>query len=39
MNDLIRDVIEAHGGLDRWHSVNLGEATIVTGGGSGASKG
>jgi hypothetical protein len=33
MNDLIRDVIEAHGGLDHWHSVNLGEATIVTGGG------
>src|SRR5215203_87793 len=33
MNELLADVIEAHGGLDHWRSVNLGEATIVTGGG------
>jgi hypothetical protein len=33
MDDLLSDVIEAHGGLDRWRSVTLGEATIVTGGG------
>jgi hypothetical protein len=33
MDDLLADVIEAHGGLDRWQSVALGEATIVTGGG------
>ena len=33
MSDLLADVIEAHGGLDRWRSVSLGQATIVTGGG------
>src|SRR3954447_6978873 len=33
MSKLLADVIEAHGGLDRWRSVSLGEATIVTGGG------
>lgn len=33
MSKLLADVIEAHGGLDRWHSLILGEATIVTGGG------
>jgi Peptide methionine sulfoxide reductase len=33
MDDLLADVIEAHGGLDCWRSVTLGEATIVTGGG------
>jgi hypothetical protein len=32
MNALLEDVTEAHGGLDRWRSVTLGEATIVTGG-------
>src|SRR3954453_22187243 len=32
MSKLLADVIEAHGGLDRWRSVSLGEATIVTGG-------
>jgi hypothetical protein len=32
MNKLLADVIEAHGGLDRWRSVSLAEATIVTGG-------
>ena len=33
MNELLAEVIEAHGGLDRWSSLYLGEATIVTGGG------
>jgi hypothetical protein len=33
MDDLLSDVIEAHGGLDLWRSFSLGEATIVTGGG------
>ena len=32
MNQLLADVIEVHGGLARWSSVSLGEATIVTGG-------
>ena len=32
MNKLLADVIEVHGGLDRWSSVSLGEATIITGG-------
>ena len=33
MNKVLAEVIEAHGGLDRWRSFSLGEATIVTGGG------
>jgi hypothetical protein len=32
MDDLLADVIKAHGGLDRWRSLSLGAATIVTGG-------
>ena len=32
MNKLLADVIEAHGGLDRWRSVSLAEAMVVTGG-------
>lgn len=32
MNDLLADVMEAHGGLERWTSLSRGEATIVTGG-------
>jgi hypothetical protein len=33
MNELFAEVIDAHGGLDRWSALKLGEATIVTGGG------
>jgi hypothetical protein len=33
MNKLLAEAIEAHGGLNRWRSFGLGEATIVTGGG------
>ena len=33
MNELLAEVIDAHGGLDRWNSLNLAEATLVTGGG------
>jgi hypothetical protein len=33
MNELLAEVIDAHGGLDRWSSLNLGGATIITGGG------
>ena len=39
MNELFAEVIDAHGGLNRWSSLNLGEATIVTGGGLWALKG
>jgi hypothetical protein len=35
MENLLADVIEAHGGLNRWRSLSRGEATIVTGGASG----
>jgi hypothetical protein len=32
MNDLLANIVEAHGGLDRWRGFNRIEATIVTGG-------
>ena len=32
MNDLLANIVEAHGGLDRWRRFNRVEATIVTGG-------
>jgi hypothetical protein len=33
MNELLAKVIDAHGGLERWRSVQKVEASIVTGGG------
>lgn len=33
MNELLADVIEAHGGMKRWSSYSTVEATIVSGGG------
>lgn len=33
MNTFLAEIIAAHGGLGRWRSVTLGEATIVTCGG------
>lgn len=33
MNQLLAEIIDAHGGLDRWHSQEKVEATIVSGGG------
>ncbi len=33
MNDLLAQVLDAHGGLDRWKKLNSVTATIVTGGG------
>ena len=39
MNDLLVQVIDAHGGLDRWEKLNSVTATIVTGGGLWAMKG
>ena len=36
---LLDDILEAHGGLDRWHEYTKLEATIVTGGGLFALKG
>jgi len=32
MNELLARVLEAHGGMDRWHGYQKVEATIVTGG-------
>jgi hypothetical protein len=32
MNELLASIVEAHGGLDRWHRFNCARATIVTGG-------
>jgi hypothetical protein len=32
MNDLMRAVLDAHGGLDRWRGLSRVEATIVSGG-------
>ena len=32
MNELLANIVEAHGGLDRWRRVNRVVATIVTGG-------
>ncbi|MEH7455426.1 hypothetical protein [Gottfriedia acidiceleris] len=39
MNELLVQVIEAHGGLNRWKKYNSLTATIVTGGGLWAMKG
>ena len=39
MNELLTKVLDAHGGLERWHSYNKVEATIVAGGGFFALKG
>jgi hypothetical protein len=39
MNGLLADVLDAHGGLDRWNEFGRVEATIVTGGGLFALKG
>lgn len=33
MDRLVADIIDAHGGLDRWSALQFGEATIQTGGG------
>ena len=33
MNELLTKVFDAHGGLERWHSCNKVEATIVSGEG------
>lgn len=32
MNKLLSEAVDAHGGLDRWHSFNRVQATIVSGG-------
>lgn len=39
MSTLLKDVLEAHGGLDRWNAFTQVEATIVTGGEFWAIKG
>lgn len=33
MNQLVAEIIDAHGGIDRWNSYEKVEATIVSGGG------
>src|SRR5262249_18829547 len=33
MNDLLKDVLDAHGGLARWNQFSTARAQIVTGGG------
>lgn len=33
MNQLLADILDAHGGLDRWNQYHKVEATIVSGGG------
>ena len=38
MTSLLYEVLEAHGGLERWRQFTTLSATIVTGGDSGASK-
>ena len=32
MNELLANIVEAHGGFDRWRRFNRVSATIVTGG-------
>ena len=32
MNELLANIVEAHGGFDRWRRFNRVAATIVTGG-------
>ena len=39
MNQLLANVLEAHGGLNRWNNYQKVEAAIVTGGGFFALKG
>jgi hypothetical protein len=39
MNELLSDVVRAHGGFSRWRALNKVEATIVTSGGFWALKG
>lgn len=39
MNELLSDIVKAHGGFSRWRALNEVEATIVTGGGLWALKG
>lgn len=34
MNELLCEILEAHGGLGRWKEFERVEATIVSGGGS-----
>jgi hypothetical protein len=33
MNELLANILDAHGGLDRWNEYQRVEATIVSGGG------
>lgn len=33
MSELLAEILEAHGGLDRWNQYQKIEATIVSGGG------
>src|ERR1700733_8202944 len=33
MNDLLAQILDAHGGMDRWNRYDKVEATIVSGGG------
>ena len=39
MNELLSDIVRAHGGFSRWRALARAEATIVTGGGLWALKG
>jgi hypothetical protein len=39
MNQLLGRILDAHGGMDRWHEYEKVEATIVSGGGFFALKG
>jgi hypothetical protein len=39
MNELLAEVIDAHGGMDRWNRYHKVEASIVSGGGLFALKG
>lgn len=39
MNELLSDIVKAHGGFSRWRALHEVEATIVTGGGLWALKG
>src|SRR5262245_42429347 len=39
MDDLLKNVLDAHGGLDRWNQFSTARAQIVTGGGLWALKG
>ena len=39
MNELLSDIVRAHGGFSRWRALDRVEATIVTGGGLWAMKG